>query len=143
MAPRIEHGKESFQVCVPIHGAIEHGDGAMDTGKSPMRELVISVGGNLRPSENRTAWLYRVATTAGLNYRLVRGAWHGEAISFETARKLKLAAEKKQNEARNTAARLESIAARLEKIDADFHRSQMDLLRDLAARYRNLADGNE
>jgi hypothetical protein len=113
----------------------------MNTRKFSMRELVIIIGGNHESVDQR---LRRVARAAGLHPRLVRGAWDRDPnISIETARKLKAAAEKKQNEARNTAARLESIAARLETIDPEFHRDQVDFIRDLATRHRNLAAGDE
>src|SRR5216684_6274988 len=80
-------------------GNSKHGDGAMDTGEFHLRELVAAIGGNRRPRETRADWLRRVAEAAGLHPRAVRGVWHSEPnISFETARRLKIAAEKRQNE---------------------------------------------
>src|SRR5258706_11279353 len=82
--------------------------------KASMRELVIAVGGNLRPTENRTSWLARVANAAGLSYRVVRAVWHEEQISQKTRNKLQLAA------ARNELQALADLAQLLRHGGADF-----------------------
>jgi len=109
----------------------------MNTGKFSMRELVMSIAGNRHPRESMDDVLRRVAKAAGLSPRAVRGVWHREPnISFETARRLKIAAEKKQNEQQQIIDQLETLAARLETNDADFHRAHVDFLRALAAERR-------
>ena len=115
----------------------------MNTGKSPMRDLVMEIGGEMRAQENRTAWLYRVSTLANVHYRLVRAAWHREPVSKETERRLRTAAERLQRETRHTAIRLQSIAENLERIDAEFYRQDVDALRSLAARYGGEDSGSE
>ena len=115
----------------------------MHTKKAFMRELVIAIGGNLEPTENRKSWLVRVARAAGLKPRAVHDVWYGGPVTFEAARKLKSTAEKKQNEQRHIVDQLETLAARLEAIDADFHRPHVDFLRDLAAQRRGDLGGKE
>jgi hypothetical protein len=82
--------------------------------KAAMRELVIAVGGNLRPTENRKGWLARVARLAGLSPRVVRAAWQNEQASRETRNKLQLAAAKNELQA------LADLAELLRHGDADF-----------------------
>lgn len=102
-----------------------------------MRELLETIGGSLRPTETTSSWLYRIAEATGLHYRTVRGIWHGETPSRNSELKLRQAAEKIENENRNTAARIEQIAQRLQAIDPEFHREHMDTLRNLATQHRN------
>ena|SRR5258706_11161970 len=82
--------------------------------KAAMRELVIAVGGNLRPTENRKSWLGRVARLAGLSPRVVRAAWQNEQASQKTRNQLQLAA------ARNELQALADLAELLRHGDADF-----------------------
>jgi hypothetical protein len=115
----------------------------MSASKSLMKDLVAAIGGNLQPRENRKAWLARVAAVAGLHPRLVEAVWWGDGASWNTQQKLRSAAEAKQNETRELAARLEQIASRMAAIDPDFHREDMAALRDLATRYRGLDRGEK
>src|SRR5215813_396265 len=110
----------------------------MDTEIWSVRDLVMAIGGDLRPDENRKAWLYRVASLSNVHFRLVRAAWHREPVSKETERRLRTAAERLHRETLNTAVRLQQIAARLEAIDPDFHRADVDALRALARRHRDM-----
>lgn len=107
-----------------------------------MRDLVASAGGPLHPTENRTAWLYRIADTAGLHFRVVRAAWHGEQLSAETARKLKAAAERREHENDRDyhaiAGDLERIARALRTADAELCSPEIDALWDLARQVRGL-----
>ncbi len=103
--------------------------------KSPMRELVIAVGGNLLPAENRKAWLSRIAATAGLSYRVVRAAWHNEQISQETRNKLQRAAA--QNEARRLQELYETLITRLQQVDSDFYREDVAALVNVLRRLSN------
>lgn len=106
-----------------------------------MRELLETIGGNLRPTDTTQSWLYRIAEITGLNYRVVRGVWHHERPSQRTQQILREAAEKIENENRNTATRLEQIARQIEAVDHDFHRQDVDTLRSLANKIRNLNPG--
>jgi hypothetical protein len=143
-SPRVEQLKESFQVCVPIHVEKFHGDGAMNTKKVSMRELVIAIGGNLRPTENRKSWLARVADTAGLKPRAVHDVWYGGPITFEAARRLKETAKNNaQFENADTALRFERIADALEAADPEFHRQEIDTYRELARQVWCLVDDTE
>ena len=109
-----------------------------------MRELVIAIGGNLRPTENRKSWLARVAETAGLKPRAVHDVWYGGPITFEAARRLKETAKNNaQFENADTALRFERIAEALEATDPEFHRQEIDAYLDIARRIRALAEGEE
>jgi hypothetical protein len=100
--------------------------------KAAMRELVIAVGGNLRPTENRKSWLERVARVAGLSPRVVRAAWQNEQASRETRNKLQLAA------AKNELAALADLAELLRHRDEDFHRPEIAALVETLRRIRGL-----
>lgn len=119
------------------------GISSVNTGVSSMRELLIAIGGDVRSNENRTSWLHRIAATAGLHYRVVRAVWHGESISRETARVLKLAAKQHENFRENAAARFENYAEILRKVDPEFYREAADTYLAVARRIRNLDGGEE
>lgn len=108
----------------------------MKMGKSSMRDLVIAVGGPMRPGENRKAWLARVADLAGLSERVARAAWHGETQSGRAAAKLQAAAGK--YEAENLAAQFAGLAQSLAARDEDFHRADIAALVDAARALRGL-----
>jgi len=113
----------------------------MTTGNFSAREMVRIIGGLLDPShENLGRYLHRVSMATGLPVRLIEAAWHSEPVSKNTTSTLRLTAEKIQNEERNTAVRLEQMADRLESVDAEFHRPDIDALRALARRHRNILD---
>lgn len=106
--------------------------------KSPerMRDLVLSVGGELRGSENRTAWLARIARSIGESHRTLQAAWWGELrpghrVEWKLRAAVKTEAEKaganELAELRNRLARLERA---LLQTDADFHQPQIDPMRD-------------
>jgi hypothetical protein len=103
-----------------------------------MRRLMQVIGGDIGPYENRTTWLYRIAETTGLHYRVIRAVWHREQISKETAIALKKAAKKYEQQNNSIAQRLEWRAVVLAEIDADFYRAEIDGFRQLAHRIRNL-----
>jgi hypothetical protein len=115
------------------------------TKKGFMRELVIAIGGNLRPTENRKSWLARVAETAGLKPRAVHDVWYGGPITFEAARRLKETAKNnaQQQENRDTAARFERTADAMEKADPEFYRQEIAAYRELARGVWALVDGKE
>ena len=116
----------------------------MNTKKVSMRELVIAIGGNLRPTENRKSWLARVAETAGLKPRAVHDVWYGGPITFEAARRLKETAKNNaQFENADTALRFEQIAASLEAIDPEFHRGKIAAYLDIARQIRSTLDMEE
>src|SRR5258706_8307489 len=100
--------------------------------KAAMRELVIAVGGNLRPTENRKSWLGRVARLAGLSPRVVRAAWQNEQASQKTRNQLQLAA------ARNDLAALADLAELLRHRNEDFHRPEIAALVDTLRQLRVL-----
>lgn len=108
----------------------------MKTEKDSMRELVIAVGGDLAPGENRKAWLARVAEWAGISPRVAAAAYYGETNSRTAAKKLKAAAGR--YEARKLARQFEGLARSLNTRDADFHREDIATLVDAARALRNL-----
>ena len=103
-----------------------------------MRKLMEVIGGPLRPSENRTTWLYRVSDTIGIHYRVARKVWYDEPISQEIALRIKQAAKRHHEINQRTAERLEWNAAVLLEIDPDFYREESANYRELAALIRNL-----
>lgn len=65
--------------------------------KLSARRLIEVIGGDRRATENTETYLWRVAQTTKLHYRVVRAIWYGERISFESAYKLKQAAKKRND----------------------------------------------
>ena len=100
---------------------------------SSMRKLMEIIGGPVRASENRTTWLYRVADTIGIHYRVVRAVWYNEQLSKETALRIKQAAKRHHEINKRIAERLDWNAAVLLEIDPDFYGEE-------AANYRELAN---
>lgn len=109
---------------------------------SSMKALLEAVGGDVRACENRTAWLHRIADAAGLHYRTVRAAWHGEILSFKTAYALKAAIKNEQFK-QDVADRYEALARRLLKADPEFYRDAADAYFDLAGRVRGSDRGKD
>jgi len=107
------------------------------------RELVIEAGGSMRPGDTTGRYLSRIGDALDIDIFSMWKAWRGEYMSARTERKLRNQTEKRKNEARNTADRLEQIAQRLEVRDAEFHSQDIDALRALASRHRNRAIGKK
>ena len=105
---------------------------------SSMRKLMEVIGGPVRASENRVTWLYRVADTIGVHYRVARAVWYGEQISRETALRIKQAAKRHHEINTRIAERLDWNATILLEIDADFYREEAANYRELATLIRNL-----
>lgn len=59
-----------------------------------MRKLLEVIGGDIRRTENRETWLWRVSRTTGLHFRVIKAIFYGQQVSFESAYKLKQAAKK-------------------------------------------------
>ncbi len=109
----------------------------MSTEKvSGMRELVIAVGGPLRPTENRKGWLCRVAAVAKISVRSAKAAFYREPTSARVREKLRAAAGK--HEATNLAHRFESLAQALNVRDQNFHGEDIAALLNAARALRGL-----
>ncbi len=95
------------------------------------RALVCKVGGPLRDTENRKAWLARVSRqiskTFGISCRMVRSIYYGEVPSDHWAVKLleRAAQERKEGKAKDEVSELRDRIAvlelRLNALDPDFH----------------------
>lgn len=109
----------------------------MSTEKvSEMKDLVMAVGGPLEANENRKGYLTRVSAAAQISFRAAKAAFYGEPTSKAIAQKLKLAAGR--NEARNLAARFESLAHSINIKDADFYSEDAAALINAARLLRGL-----
>lgn len=104
--------------------------------KGSMRDLVMAVGGAMRPGENRKSWLARVAEAAGLSPRVASAAFYGETSATGVAAKLKAAAGK--DAAEHLARQFDELAAALDVRDSDFHRADIGALIDAARALRGL-----
>ena len=100
-----------------------------------MRDLLLTVGGNIRGDENRKAWLARVARAIGVSPRMARAAWQNEIKDPEhkIVWKLRAAVARHEAEAKNELAELRERLSRIERaliqVDPDFHSSDVDALR--------------
>jgi hypothetical protein len=99
------------------------------------RNLILAIGGAMRPGEGVKGYLRRVAQIAGLGFRSTERAWYRQEPSRPTITKLQEAAEN----ANNVAARVETLATDL-SVDRRFL-AEADALRDLARRLRYLDRG--
>jgi hypothetical protein len=101
------------------------------------RKLLEVIGGDLRPQENRTMWLYRIAKLTGLHYRVIRAVWHGETLSQETLRTLKQSVRSNDD---YLVERLLWDAELLNQVDPELYRSEIDYRRQLADTIRRFSD---
>lgn len=108
-----------------------------------MKKILMAIGGDKRPFENTTTYLHRISETVGLHFSVVRAVWNGERLSAETARKLKKAVKQHEQFTREYAERLAWRAELLRESDEEFFREEIDWLRHLADRLRNLDTGKE
>src|SRR5258705_7754558 len=98
------------------------------------RNIVLVLGGYLRPDENRKAWLARIAKTANISVRTAYAAFYQEGISKDTERALQKAArEKARNDHGDVIRELESRIALWERVDEAFHRPHIDAARAVIA----------
>jgi hypothetical protein len=108
--------------------------------KSYGRNLVAAIGGDLRPFENRKAWLTRVAKLVGKSYRVVSGAFYREPLSKDTEQALqRAAAEKKKNEDHARIEDLERWTSEWETIDPILYQHHIRTFRRAASLMREMA----
>jgi len=108
------------------------------------RNLILLIGGNLRPGENIKGWLRRISNETGVGFRSLERAWkqHDGYQSKNTRKKLEQAASEKR---RDDVQRLveETIGQILiwEAIDAEFHRPHIDAARAFITQLRAYQSG--
>lgn len=97
------------------------------------RSLILEIGGDLRPDEDRNlkGYLRRVARDTGIGFRSVECAWKGQYASEKTRATLQRFAA----HANHVATRVETIAADLPD---DLCREEIDTLRRVAHRLRQV-----
>lgn len=106
------------------------------------RSLVKVIGGDLKPDENRKAWLARIAEASGLSVRQVYAVYYREYASKSVIRTLQKATQQAvKTDDIKFIADLEKRIAHLEAVDPDFHRPDIDAGREFLACYRRYAEG--
>ena len=108
-----------------------------------VRDLLRMIGGPMRPSENRTTWLYRISEVSGLHYRVVRAIWHRERISQNTVIAIKQAARRNENFFKRAADELQEYVGILERTDHEFFSQEIDRLKSQIREIRHLAGETE
>src|SRR5258707_2404510 len=92
--------------------------------------LVVAIGGDLKPFENRKRWLERVAKVVGKSYRSVSGAFYRERISKDMGQALQRAiTEKKKNDDLARIKDLEGWTDEWETIDPVLYEHHLRLFR--------------
>lgn len=102
-----------------------------------MRDYVIAVGGPLRATENRKAWLARVADQAGLGFWVVHAVWHERQMSRQTKNKLIEAAGRDEL---NT---IGNLVEQLRHVDPTFHGPQIAPLLEEIDRIRAMVGAGD
>ena len=105
------------------------------------KNLVIVIGGYLRPEENRKAWLARIAKAAGISVREAYAAYYREYVSKKTERALQKAAQQRvRTDDDERIAWIESHIAHLEAVDPAFFGPDIAAARSFLAAYRGYAE---
>src|SRR5215470_13389802 len=104
------------------------------------RDLILIIGGGLKPDESRKGYLRRISDKTGIGFRSIEEAWWGRYHSKKTEKLLQTAAqEKKRHDDDELIAKIESHIRHLEAVDADMYRPHIDAAREFLATYRGYA----
>ena len=104
------------------------------------RDDIAVLAGPYQASDTRESWLSRAARKAKISFRQAKALWYGECTDpkYSIAVSVRSAADQARLEARELAARFETIAGGLNAQDQDFHSDTIVALIEQARRLRGL-----
>lgn len=105
------------------------------------RNLILIIGGGMKPGEKIKGYLRRVANDTGIGFRSIEEVWKGRYQSKKTERQLQTAAQRKVRTNDDERIKwLESHIAHLEAVDRSFFSQDINAAREFLARYRGYAE---